>query len=115
MRPIEFRDFAKVCAVGLGILAFFAFIIAFEWDRSQFASRATAISLLGVFSLLYIRTLIIYRPQNVDISEFTILRGPHLSATVIGTRFVWLDVIDRHGVQKRIRLIEDISKVTGIT
>jgi hypothetical protein len=115
LRPIEIRDFAKVLAAGFGVIGFFAFIIAVEWNRSEFTSKLLGISLLVAASLLFLRPLIIYRPQNVNISEFTILRGPHWSATVIGIKFVWLDVIDRHGVRKRIRLIEDISKVTEIT
>jgi hypothetical protein len=105
MRTIEFRDFLKVAVALFGCLAFFALIIVLEWHRAELAAKAVTVSLFVAFSLLVLRTLFIYRPQDVDLSAIKLIGGPRWSSTIVGIRFIWID-IEQNGVRKRLRLIE---------
>jgi hypothetical protein len=104
MRAIRRKDFCKVAAVCCGCLAFLAVVIAMEWDHAEFRSKIIVVSLFMAFAILAIRAMVIYRPQQIDVLSLQITRGPYWSATILGVRFVWVE-IERDGARRRIRLV----------
>ncbi len=109
MRPIQWKDYLKVAATFGACLAFFGLVIAMEWHRADFVPKVVVVSLFALFSLLLIRVLIIYHPQDVVVSSLNIVGGPRWSATVLDMDFYWVE-IERHGKTTRIRLIKEARK-----